>query len=225
MATGNGLQDELRAVHGLTGLRIDLAALRALQPALAQAGRAVTVTVWQGREIVRVQPGFHDGTLWHRRRRRDDDGGGPSLPPAHGRNAGDGQPHEPAGALWRGPDEPRQLCHDERRRHGAHARRRLSTGSMADRRCCAEAGIDIAPTTLSRSCWSATPPCTTCCSASTRVNWAARPFSLVTHAAVDVKARDLGLQHCPRRQRLHPPLRGGPCGGRQCGRACCRSAL
>lgn len=54
------LQDELRATFGLTDLRIDIEALRALQPALAQAGRAVTITVWNEREVVRVQPGFHD---------------------------------------------------------------------------------------------------------------------------------------------------------------------
>ncbi len=54
------LCDELRAVHGLTELRADLTVLRTLQPALAAENRAVTVTVWQEREVVRVLPGFHD---------------------------------------------------------------------------------------------------------------------------------------------------------------------
>jgi uncharacterized 2Fe-2S/4Fe-4S cluster protein (DUF4445 family) len=47
-------------VHGLANLRIDLSALRGLQPALAVGNRAITVTVYQGQEVVRVQPGFHD---------------------------------------------------------------------------------------------------------------------------------------------------------------------
>lgn len=54
------LQDELRSVHGLDNLRIDVTMLRALQPTLAAGNRALTVTVWNGQEVVRVQPGFHD---------------------------------------------------------------------------------------------------------------------------------------------------------------------
>jgi uncharacterized 2Fe-2S/4Fe-4S cluster protein (DUF4445 family) len=54
------LQDELRSVHGLDGLSIDLHALRSLQPALAAGERTVTVTVLHESEVVRVLPGFHD---------------------------------------------------------------------------------------------------------------------------------------------------------------------
>jgi uncharacterized 2Fe-2S/4Fe-4S cluster protein (DUF4445 family) len=54
------LRDELQAVHGLEHLRIDPMILPALQPTLAQGGRAVTVTVFNDREVIRVQPGFHD---------------------------------------------------------------------------------------------------------------------------------------------------------------------
>lgn len=54
------LQAELARVHGLEKLQIDLAALRELQPALVAANRAVTVTVYDRSEVVRVQPGFHD---------------------------------------------------------------------------------------------------------------------------------------------------------------------
>jgi uncharacterized 2Fe-2S/4Fe-4S cluster protein (DUF4445 family) len=54
------LRDELRAVHGLGPLHIDPAILPTLQPALAKGGRAVTVTIFNGAEVVRVQPGFHD---------------------------------------------------------------------------------------------------------------------------------------------------------------------
>ncbi len=54
------LSDELRAVHGLEGLRIDPAILPSLQPALAAGKRALTVTIFEGREVVRIQAGFHD---------------------------------------------------------------------------------------------------------------------------------------------------------------------
>jgi len=50
----------LAEAHGLEDLRIDLAALRELQPALDRGGRCVTVTVWDRQEVVRVQPGFLD---------------------------------------------------------------------------------------------------------------------------------------------------------------------
>ncbi len=45
---------------GLTGLHIDYQTLRTLQPALRAGEWGVTLTIWQGREIIRVQPGFHD---------------------------------------------------------------------------------------------------------------------------------------------------------------------
>jgi uncharacterized 2Fe-2S/4Fe-4S cluster protein (DUF4445 family) len=52
------LQARLEEVHGLRELKIDLSALRALQPALAQGRRSVTVTVFDNRELIRVQPGY-----------------------------------------------------------------------------------------------------------------------------------------------------------------------
>lgn len=59
------LTDEMAAVHGLENLRIDPAILPGLQPALAVGRRAVTVTLFdngkfESREVVRIQPGFHD---------------------------------------------------------------------------------------------------------------------------------------------------------------------
>jgi uncharacterized 2Fe-2S/4Fe-4S cluster protein (DUF4445 family) len=54
------LRDELHTVHGLENLRCDLSVLRTLQPTLAAGGRAVTATVWNEQEVIRVQPGFHD---------------------------------------------------------------------------------------------------------------------------------------------------------------------
>ncbi len=54
------LQDELRSIHSLDNLQVDITVLRALQPALAAANRGITVTVWAGREVIHVTPGFQD---------------------------------------------------------------------------------------------------------------------------------------------------------------------
>ena len=54
------LRDELHTVHGLENLRCDLSLLRTLQPTLTTASRTVTATVWNDQEVIRVQPGFHD---------------------------------------------------------------------------------------------------------------------------------------------------------------------
>ena len=54
------LRHELQSVHGLESLRIDPLLLPDLQPALAKGNRGVTVTVFAGSEVVRIQPGFHD---------------------------------------------------------------------------------------------------------------------------------------------------------------------
>jgi uncharacterized 2Fe-2S/4Fe-4S cluster protein (DUF4445 family) len=54
------LRDELHTVHGLENLRCDLTVLRTVQPALTVASRTVTATVWNDQEVIRVQPGFHD---------------------------------------------------------------------------------------------------------------------------------------------------------------------
>lgn len=56
------LQASLATTHGLENLQIDYLALRELQTTLRQEDWQVTVTVWQEREIVRVQPGYQEGT-------------------------------------------------------------------------------------------------------------------------------------------------------------------
>jgi uncharacterized 2Fe-2S/4Fe-4S cluster protein (DUF4445 family) len=55
------LQDVLRAEWGLEGLRIDLQALRRLGPALKQGKQRITVTVWNDAEVIDAQPGYHEG--------------------------------------------------------------------------------------------------------------------------------------------------------------------
>ena len=52
--------DELDHAYGLTGLDIDLLALRYLPIALRAGGWEVTVGVWMDREIIRVLPGKHE---------------------------------------------------------------------------------------------------------------------------------------------------------------------
>jgi uncharacterized 2Fe-2S/4Fe-4S cluster protein (DUF4445 family) len=42
-------------------LSIDLPALRQLQPALRECKHAVTVTIWQGQQVIDVQPGYVEG--------------------------------------------------------------------------------------------------------------------------------------------------------------------
>jgi uncharacterized 2Fe-2S/4Fe-4S cluster protein (DUF4445 family) len=55
------LQAALRREWKLDGLRIDLPALRQLGPALNQGKQRVTVTVWDAAEVIDVRPGYHEG--------------------------------------------------------------------------------------------------------------------------------------------------------------------
>lgn len=55
------LQSALHSQWGLSELQIDLTALRKLQPALRQGDWAVTVTLWQDREVIAVQSGYKEG--------------------------------------------------------------------------------------------------------------------------------------------------------------------
>ncbi len=56
------LQDSLRETHHLENLRIDYFALRDLQKTLRQGKWEVTVTIWHDHEVMRVQPGYEEGT-------------------------------------------------------------------------------------------------------------------------------------------------------------------
>jgi uncharacterized 2Fe-2S/4Fe-4S cluster protein (DUF4445 family) len=55
------LQDALAAQWEMRDLSIDLLALRRLQMALRQGKWAVTVTLWQEREVIDVRPGYQEG--------------------------------------------------------------------------------------------------------------------------------------------------------------------
>ncbi len=52
------LQDVLERQWALRELSIDVFAMRSLQAALREGKNAVSVTIWQGAEILRVQPGY-----------------------------------------------------------------------------------------------------------------------------------------------------------------------
>ena len=52
------LQATLKAEHGLEGLAIDYLTLRKLQDVIREGAWKVTVSVWQGREVIQVEPGF-----------------------------------------------------------------------------------------------------------------------------------------------------------------------
>ncbi|MBI1881127.1 MAG: DUF4445 domain-containing protein [Chloroflexi bacterium] len=55
------LKESLQKTHHLSELRIDYFALRELQKILRQGNWEVTVTVWEGHEVIRVQPGYTEG--------------------------------------------------------------------------------------------------------------------------------------------------------------------
>ncbi len=55
------LQDALATQEGLDNLTIDLRVLRKLQPALRKQKWAVTVIIWQERELIDIQPGYAEG--------------------------------------------------------------------------------------------------------------------------------------------------------------------
>ncbi len=204
------LQDELQATFGLADLHIDIAALRELQPALAAAGREVTVTVRNGREVVRVQAGFHDalygvavdvgtttvaGHLCNLRT-------GEILASASRMN-----PQVPFGEdLMSRVSYAMMNVDGTERMHES-----IITGlNELIAECCAEAGIAAADvcevvlvgnTTMHHILLDVNPR-----------ELGGAPFSLVTHSALNLKARDLGLQITPGGNVYIPPCEAGHVG-------------
>lgn len=56
------VQDTLAAKWDLHNLTIDLRVLRKLQATLRKENWAATVTIWQGRDVIDIQPGYVEGT-------------------------------------------------------------------------------------------------------------------------------------------------------------------
>jgi uncharacterized 2Fe-2S/4Fe-4S cluster protein (DUF4445 family) len=204
------LQAQLEETHGLTNLTIDLPALRSLQPALAASARAITVTLWHEREVVRVQPGFHDalyglavdvgtttvaGHLCHLRT-------GEILASASCMN-----PQVPFGEDLMSRVSYSMMNADGTDRMHAAIIDGLN-GIIAD--CCAEAGVTsdelievvlVGNTTMHHLLLGVDPR-----------ELGGAPFSLVTHAEVNVKARDLGLRTHPGANVYVPPCEAGHVG-------------
>ena len=204
------LQGELRTVHGLKDLRIDLTALRTLQPILAASNRCVTVTVWNHQEVVQIQPGLQEdlygiavdvgtttvaGHLCHLRT-------GEILATASRMN-----PQVPFGEDLMSRVSYAMMQTDGTERMHAAIIDGLN-GMVAE--LCAQADIQanhiiemvmVGNTTMHHLLLGINPR-----------ELGGAPFSLVTHGAVDVKARDLGL-HIATGANVHiPPCEAGHVG-------------
>ncbi|MFN8487759.1 MAG: ASKHA domain-containing protein [Caldilineaceae bacterium] len=204
------LQAELRTVHGLENLRIDLTALRSLQPTLAASNRCVTVTVWNGQEVVQIQPSLQEdiygiavdvgtttvaGHLCHLRT-------GEILATASRMN-----PQVPFGEDLMSRVSYAMMQADGTERMHTTIIDGLN-GMVAE--LCAQADIQttqvvemvmVGNTTMHHLLLGVNPR-----------ELGGAPFSLVTHAAVDVKARDLGLHIAPGANVHIPPCEAGHVG-------------
>lgn len=185
------LQDELDSVHGLSTLRIDPMLLRDLQPALAAENRALTVSVWNEEEVIQIRSGFHDnlyglaidvgtttiaGHLCHLRT-------GEVLSTASRMN-----PQVPYGEDLMSRVSY-AMMHEDGTERMHHAIIEGLNGLVQD--ACREAGVYssdivemvlVANTTMHHLILGINP-----------VELGGAPFSLATHSAVDIKARDLGI--------------------------------
>ena len=204
------LADELYQVHGLQNLRMDWAALRELQTALAASGRCVTCTIWNDQEVVRVQADFHDqlfgvamdvGTttvaahLCHLRT-------GELLASASRMN-----PQVPYGEDLMSRVSYAMLHEDgTQRMHQAI----IATTNEIIGELCSRAGIlvhdvvelvVVGNTTMHHIFLNINPR-----------EIGGSPFSLATHGALNVKARDLGLDIAPGANVYVPPCEAGHVG-------------
>ena len=213
------LRDELHAVHGLEKLTIDIEVLRVLQPTLAADERRVTVTAFEHRdpageliahEVVRVQPGFHDdiygvavdvgtttvaGHLCNLRT-------GAILASSSRMN-----PQVPFGEDLMSRISYVMMNDDGVERMHAAIIDGLN-GLLDD--VCVQAGIApsditemvvVGNTTMHHLVLGVSP-----------LELGGAPFSLVTHSALDVKARDLGLRVTPGGNVHFPPCEAGHVG-------------
>ncbi len=212
------LADELRTVHRLENVCIDPAILPSLQPALAAGKRAVTVTLLdaggtdepKNGEVVRVQPGFHDdiygmafdvgtttvaGHLCHLRT-------GEIVATASRMN-----PQVPYGEDLMSRVSYAMVNLDGTER--MHAAIIAGLNELIGE-ACGDAGISpedvvelviVGNTTMHHLLLGVNPQ-----------ELGGAPFSLVTHDALDVKARDLGIA-IARGGNLHiPPCEAGHVG-------------
>ncbi|MEZ4726010.1 MAG: ASKHA domain-containing protein [Caldilineaceae bacterium] len=204
------LRDELQTVHNLDKLRCDLNVLRTLQATLAAGNRCVTATIWQEQEVIRVQPGFHDdiygiavdvGTttvaahLCHLRT-------GAILATASRMN-----PQVPYGEDLMSRVSY-AMMHDDGVERMQGAIIDGLNGLVSE--LCVEAGIQptavvemvmVGNTTMHHLLLGVNPR-----------ELGGAPFSLVTHSALDVKARELGIKIAPGANIHIPPCEAGHVG-------------
>lgn len=204
------LRDDLHSVHQLANLRCDLHVLRTLQATLAASNRCVTATIWNEQEVIRVQAGFQDdiygiavdvGTttvaahLCHLRT-------GAILATASRMN-----PQVPYGEDLMSRVSYAMMHDDGTARMQGVIIDGLN-GLVTE--VCSEAGIHptdvvemvmVGNTTMHHLLLGVNPR-----------ELGGAPFSLVTHSAVDVKARDLGLQIAPGANIHIPPCEAGHVG-------------
>jgi uncharacterized 2Fe-2S/4Fe-4S cluster protein (DUF4445 family) len=204
------LRDTLRDVHELEVTDIDLTVLRKLQPALAAANRGITVTVWNGQEVIDVRPGFHDdlygiavdvgtttvaGHLCHLRT-------GEILATASRMN-----PQVPFGEDLMSRVSY-AMMHDDGTERMHTAIIEGLNGLVTD--LCTEAQVNptevvelvlVGNTTMHHLLLGVNPR-----------ELGGAPFSLVMHNALDVKARELGLRIAPGGNIHFPPCEAGHVG-------------
>lgn len=204
------LRDTLRDVHGLDELAIDIMALRTVQPALAAGNRSVTVTVDARREIVHVQPGFHDSLYGVAM------DVGTTTMAAHlcelrtGKLLASNSRMNPQVPF--GEDLMSRVSYVMVNPDGTERMHRVVVDGMnaliGD--VCAEARIDrrsvveltvVGNTTMHHLILGIDPR-----------ELGGLPFSLATHGAVNVKARDLGIEIAPAANVYVPPCEAGHVG-------------
>ncbi|MEM7129283.1 MAG: ASKHA domain-containing protein [Chloroflexota bacterium] len=204
------LQDELASVHGLESLRIDALLLRTLQSTLNVANRALTVALWNEQEVIQLWPGFEDGLyglaidvgtttvaghLCHLRT-------GQVLATVSRMN-----PQVPYGE-----DLMSRVSYAMMHEDGTERMHQAIIDGLNEliEEAALEAGIAkrdivelvvVANTTMHHLLLGVNP-----------VELGGAPFSLVTHDAIDIKARDLGLQVAPGANLHIPPCEAGHVG-------------
>ncbi|MCB0047427.1 MAG: DUF4445 domain-containing protein [Caldilineaceae bacterium] len=204
------LRDELAAVHGLTDLRPDWRILPTLQSVLAAGDRCVTVTVFHAREVVRVQPGFHDALY-----------GlavdiGTTTVAGHLCNLRTGEILAHASRMnpqvVYGEDLMSRVSYGMLHADGAQRMHDVIIAGLNDlvADACADAGIEatdviemvaVGNTTMHHLLLGIDP-----------VELGGAPFSLATHGALNVKARELGLALAPGANLYVPPCEAGHVG-------------
>lgn len=204
------LRDTLQSIFGLKHLHIDPAILSTLQPALATGKRAVTVTVDQNGQIVRVQPGFHD-RIWGV---AVDVGTTTVAMHLCDLRRGDVQaiassmnPQVPFGEdLMSRVSYAKENPHGTQRMHEAivNGLNELLVNVCAQVHICPDDVVDmviVGNTTMQHLLLGVNPQ-----------ELGSAPFSLVTHNALHVKARDLGI-HISRGGNVYiPPCEAGHVG-------------